>query len=60
MIIENLKQDGNKFDSGTIMDPNNGKTYKCHIELTDNNKLKVRGYLGFSVFGRTQFWTRKE
>lgn len=60
IIIENLKKDGDEFNSGTIMDPENGKTYKCYLELMNTNKLKVRGYLGFSFFGRTQYWLRKE
>lgn len=60
VIIENLKEDGDEFNSGTIMDPENGKTYKCYVELEDANKLKVRGFIGFSLLGRTQFWMRKE
>ena len=60
VIIENLKKDGDEYNSGTIIDPENGKTYKCYLELIDHTKLKVRGYLGFSLFGRTQYWRRKE
>lgn len=60
VIIESLKKDGSQFNSGIILDPENGKTYKCHLELVDNKKLKVRGYLGVSLFGRTQYWIRKE
>ncbi|MBD0779976.1 DUF2147 domain-containing protein [Maribacter sp. ANRC-HE7] len=60
VIIENIKKDGDEFNSGTILDPENGKIYKCYLELVDNYKLKVRGYLGLSLFGRTQYWIRKE
>lgn len=60
IIIENLKKDGTEFNSGTIMDPENGKIYKCYLELVNTHKLKVRGYLGFSLFGRTQYWLKKE
>ena len=60
VIIENLKKDGDEFNSGTILDPESGKTYKCYLELINKNKLKVRGYLGVSLFGRTQYWIRKE
>jgi len=60
VIIENIKKDESEFNNGTILDPENGKTYKCYLELIGNNKLKVRGYLGFSLFGRTQYWIRKE
>ena len=60
IIIENIKKDGDEFNDGTIIDPENGKSYKCSLELIGNNKLKVRGYIGFSLFGRTQYWIRKE
>lgn len=60
VIIENIKKDGNEFNGGSILDPENGKIYKCSLKLIHINKLKVRGYLGFSLFGRTQYWIRKE
>jgi len=41
------------------MDPANGKNYDCTITLKDDNTLNVRGYLGFSLLGRTQVWKRK-
>ncbi|NKI31822.1 DUF2147 domain-containing protein [Croceivirga thetidis] len=59
VIIEGLEEDGDEYNGGTIMDPENGKTYKCYIELMDDGKLKVRGYLGISLLGRTQYWRRK-
>ena len=59
IIIENLKVDEDEYNSGTILDPKNGKTYKCQLELIEKNKLKLRGYIGFSLFGRTQYWIRK-
>jgi len=55
-IIRGLKKDGKDFTGGTITDPKNGKTYKCTI-TRDGDKLNVRGYLGFSLIGRTQTWT---
>ncbi len=60
VIIENIKKDGNEFIGGSILDPENGKTYTCYLKLMNTNKLKVRGYLGFALFGRTQYWIRKE
>ncbi len=60
VIIENLQKDDDEFNGGTILDPQNGKTYKCYLQLVETNKLKVRGYLGFSLLGRTQYWRRKE
>lgn len=60
IIIENIKKDKNEFNNGSILDPENGETYKCYLKLINDNKLKVRGYLGISIFGRTQYWTRKK
>jgi uncharacterized protein (DUF2147 family) len=40
---------------GKILDPENGKTYKCSLTLEEGGqKLKVRGLIGFSLLGRTQ------
>ena len=50
-----------QWHKGTIYDPDNGKTYKCKIKFGDNKKiLKVRGYIGISMLGRTTYWTRVE
>jgi uncharacterized protein (DUF2147 family) len=54
-IIRNLSKDGKEFTGGTIMDPKTGKVYKCTI-TRDGDKLNVRGYIGFSLIGRTQTW----
>jgi len=48
----------NSWENGTIYDPKNGKTYSCKMKL-DGIELKVRGYVGFSLLGRTTVWTRK-
>ena len=48
------------WENGTIYDPNNGKTYKCNLTLKDKNNLDVRGYIGFSLLGRTESWTKKQ
>lgn len=58
VILKDLKKDGSEYNGGTIMDPDNGKIYKSYIELDGANKLKVRGYIGFSLLGRTQYWER--
>jgi hypothetical protein len=43
-----------------ILDPNNGKVYSCKITLIDGGtKLEVRGFIGISLFGRTQVWERQ-
>jgi len=55
-IIRGLKKEGNEYTAGNITDPKSGKTYKCTI-TRDGDKLNVRGYMGFSLIGRTQTWT---
>jgi uncharacterized protein (DUF2147 family) len=49
----------NKWGKGTIYDPDNGKTYSCKMQLKKENVLKVRGFIGVALIGRTQMWTRK-
>jgi uncharacterized protein (DUF2147 family) len=52
-IIRDMKKTGTEYAEGTILDPNNGKVYRCKIWL-EGTELKVRGYLG--PFYRTQTW----
>ena len=60
-ILKNLKQDENEWNGGTVLDPEDGNTYKCKIEVVENGtKLKVRGFIGVSLLGRTQYWHRSE
>ena len=47
-----------EYEGGSIYDPENGKTYKCVMTLVDDNNLKVRGYVGIQMLGRTDAWTR--
>jgi uncharacterized protein (DUF2147 family) len=42
---------------GTLYDPKSGKTYRGLIKL-DGNRLQLRGYIGFPLFGESQTWTR--
>ena len=60
VIIRGLEKDGDEYNDGKILDPESGTLYKCYIELEEPNKLKVRGYVGFSLLGRTQYWLRAE
>ena len=59
VIIKDLKIIHKSWEDGTILDPKSGKTYSCYITFEDENTLKVRGYIGFSLLGRTQKWIRK-
>jgi uncharacterized protein (DUF2147 family) len=58
IVIKGLKKEGNVYAGGKILDPKNGKLYKCFITLESSDKLKVRGFIGISLFGRTQYWYR--
>ncbi len=60
-IMSGLKKDGDQWSGGKILDPDNGKFYKCLIAVEEGGKkLKVRGFIGFSLLGRTQYWVREE
>jgi len=50
---------GEREWNGTILDPASGKEYKCTLKLAKDGKtLKVRGYIGMEILGRTQVWRR--
>ena len=60
-IMKDFTYDGkNVWDDGEIYDPKNGKTYSCKMTLLNANQLDVRGYIGFSLIGRTTHWSRVE
>jgi uncharacterized protein (DUF2147 family) len=55
VIMKDFEKTKERFwEHGTIYDPNNGKTYQCQITMKDHNTLDVRGYIGFSLLGRTE------
>ncbi|SRR5210317_902443 len=60
VIVKDLVLEDQVWEDGTIMDPKSGKVYDCYLNLEDSNTLKVRGFLGFSLLGRTQIWKRLE
>ncbi|MDQ2804240.1 MAG: DUF2147 domain-containing protein [Pseudomonadota bacterium] len=58
-IIRGMRQDGNEWDGGQILDPQTGSVYSCTMRLADSGrKLIVRGFLGVSLLGRSQNWLR--
>ena len=61
--MENLREfafkGDNKWEDGRIYDPKNGTDYACEMKLVDDNTLEVRGYIGVSMFGRTDVWKRQ-
>jgi len=59
VILSGLKASEQQWDQGHILDPENGKTYSCSIRTAENGKkLKVHGYIGIPLFGRSQVWQR--
>jgi uncharacterized protein (DUF2147 family) len=60
-ILSGLRKTAdNEWTGGEILDPENGKVYKSKMSLGDDgNKLSVRGFIGFSLLGRTQTWVRE-
>jgi uncharacterized protein (DUF2147 family) len=60
-IIRRMKKNGEEWDGGDILDPENGKVYRCKMRLEAGGKtLVVRGYIGISLIGRSQTWVREE
>jgi uncharacterized protein (DUF2147 family) len=60
-ILRGLKQAGDKavWEGGTVLDPMTGTVYKAKITLIDGGaQLEMRGFVGFSLLGRTQTWVR--
>jgi uncharacterized protein (DUF2147 family) len=59
-ILRRLHRDGNAWSGGEILDPETGKTYRAKVRLSEGGRaLVVRGYLGLSLFGRSQTWRRR-
>lgn len=56
-FLTGFRYDDGIYKDGEIYDPENGKTYSCKIVL-EQNKLKVRGYVGISLLGRTEVFER--
>ncbi|ULQ57220.1 DUF2147 domain-containing protein [Flavihumibacter rivuli] len=48
------------WEDGRIYNPEDGEDYKCKITLKDPNKIEVRGFIGISLIGKTQVWTREK
>lgn len=59
VMLTGFKFDGDdEWQDGNIYDPESGKTYSAYMYLKNKNTLRVRGYVGISLFGRTETWTR--
>lgn len=55
--LNGLKWNGKEYTDGKIYDPPSGKTYNCKAWM-EGDKLQLRGYLGFSMMGKTVSWHR--
>lgn len=62
VILWNMTENASdplEWTDGSVLDPHNGKIYRCKMTLSpDGNTLMVRGYIGISLLGRNQTWTR--
>jgi uncharacterized protein (DUF2147 family) len=53
-----MRGKGAEWKGGWILDPNNGKTYRCSIKMTGEDEITVRGFIGISLIGRSETWKR--
>ena len=61
VIMRNMKLNDGEYEGGDILDPRSGSIYGCKFRLEQGGmRLVVRGFIGFSIFGRSQTWAREE
>jgi uncharacterized protein (DUF2147 family) len=59
-VIKNVKAKGDTYEGSEILDPFSGNTYRVKLTLKESGKkMEVRGFIGISLFGRTQIWERE-
>ena len=50
--------DPGKWEDGSVYDPDDGRTYHANMKLRDDGTLDLHGYIGISLIGRSEIWTR--
>lgn len=60
IIKPGLVKKGKKWVGGKILDARNGKTYDVYFQLITKNKIKIRGFIGFPIFGKNAYWLRSK
>jgi uncharacterized protein (DUF2147 family) len=58
IILRDFKFNDGEWTGGRVYDPQNGKDYKCYMKMKDPKTMSMRGYVGVSLLGRTEIWSR--
>ena len=58
-LIWGMKQDGDRWSGGRVLDPESGSDYSCRMQV-EGDELHIRGYIGLPLLGRTQVWLRTQ
>lgn len=57
-MLKDFAYNDGEYAGGRIYNPSDGKEYRAYLKLEDPNNLIVRGFVGISLFGKTDNWKR--